>query len=363
MTLSSAARRELLDTIETQRFGCEMAGSPLYASMLDVIAADVEADGPFAHLLEPVAERPFGDAVVLRLLAALHRLVLDGEAPDLAEHCPSSVGPDPGRPAVDLRTALLSTAERQADAIAAGVAEGVQTNEVGRSASLLGGYLEAARLGLPLRVLELGASAGLNLLFDRYRYVDRDGAFGPADSPLSFVHPWYFGAPDLDVPLVVAERMGCDPRPIDVTTHQGRQRLRSYVWPDQLERLARLDAALEVAVAEPPRVDRAGAAVWLPGQLRDPVPGRCTVVVHSIVLQYLSLPDRQQVLSEIDRAGERATPDAPLAWLRCEPGGDQAEVRITTWPDGVTHLLATSAYHGPPVVWRAPRGGAVRPVR
>ena len=70
--ISDAARRALLETIETQRFGCEMSGSDLYADILQITAAHVVDGGPIAEVLEPVAAAPFGDAVLLRFLAALH---------------------------------------------------------------------------------------------------------------------------------------------------------------------------------------------------------------------------------------------------------------------------------------------------
>ena len=348
MTLADAERATLLETIETQRFGCEMAGSPLYADVLGVVAKDVRNGGPIGRLLEPVAAAPFGDAVLLRLLAGLHLLVLEGRAPDLAAHFPSAGG-EPGR---RLARDVVATVEAHADELAVRLTQGVQTNEVGRSAALLGGYLEIARQGLPLRVLEVGASAGLNLAFDRYRYVSRDQAFGPVDSPLRFDRPWFIDAPDLAIPMEVAERRGCDVAPIRVDTEAGRQRLRSFVWPDQLDRLARLDGALAAIQGDAPVVDEATAPEWLAGQLAVERPGICTVVAHSIMFQYLSVAARAEMVSLIESAGERATAAAPVAWLRLEPGGDQAELRLTSWPGNESRVLATSSYHGPPVVWR-----------
>lgn len=360
MTLGPAERAALQETIETQRLGCELAGSDLYSDVLRAVGADVARAGPLADLLEPVARAPFGDAVLLRLLGALHLLVLDGRAPDLARHFPSAGG-DPGPGLAD---AVVAAAAEHATEIGSLLTQGVQTNEVGRSAALLGGYLELARLGLPLRILEVGASAGLNLLFDRYRYLTADGAtFGPEASPLVFDRPWFAAAPDLSVRLEVEERRGSDIAPISVATAEGRLRLRSFVWPDQPVRMARLDAALAVAQHDPPIVDAAPAPSWLRSQLEVGRPGCCTVVSHSIMFQYLSASARQEMLAIIDAAGQAATDGAPLGWLRLEPGGDQAELRLTVWPGGVSRVLATSAYHGPPVVWRVPPADVVRPTR
>jgi hypothetical protein len=224
--------------------------------------------------------------------------------------------------------------------------------------ALLGGYLELSRLGLPLRILEVGASAGLNLRFDRFRYEAADAAFGPADSPVRFVRPWAGRSPDLGLAVEVASRHGCDVDPVDPTTEEGRLWLRSFLWPDQPERRARLDGALDVAAEVPVVIDRADAVAWLRERLADPVHGQITVVTHSIVFQYLAPEDRKAFLSLLDGAGARATPAAPLAWLRMEPGGDRAETRLTTWPGGATHLLSSSAFHGPPVAW-SPEGPVV----
>ena len=89
--------------------------------------------------------------------------------------------------------------------------------------------------------------------------------------------------------------------------------------------------------------------------LSEPATGVTTVVVHSIMFQYLSIDGRRDLLDTIDAASRRASPDAPLAWLRMEPGGEHAEIRLTIWPGGVTRLLATSSYHGPPIRWMGDR--------
>jgi hypothetical protein len=328
------------------------ATSPLYAAVLDAVIEDVIAGGGCRAVLEPHRDDPFGSAVGLRFLAAVHRLVLAGRAPALAAHYPT-MGGRPGGPA-EIGAAFVAAVTTHAEEIGLGVAVPVQTNEPGRSASLLGGFLAVAQATrLPLRVLELGASAGLNLRWDHFGYECAGRRFGPSESPLQFREPFAGAAPDLSVAAPVAERRGCDPNPIDPSTGDGRALLRSFVWPDQRERLERLDAAIAVAATVPVTVDRASAGPWLDDRLARPVLGTATVVVHSVMMQYLTEAERTQVHDRLGRAGERAAPRAPLAWLRMEPAGPIAEVRLTTWPGGRTRLLATSTFHGPPITWRA----------
>jgi hypothetical protein len=133
--------------------------------------------------------------------------------------------------------------------------------------------------------------------------------------------------------------------------------LRSFVWADQLARFAALDAALAVAATTPAHVDRADAAEWLEERLgeRPHDDGVATVVYHSVVWQYLPRGTQERMRATFDAAGARATRDAPLAWLRMEPGEDPqraAEIRLRVWPGGDDRLVARSGFHGRPVRYR-----------
>lgn len=349
----------LTEVLALQRSACERAGSELYATIIGAMADDVRAGGVCAQILRPWADNAMADAIPLRFLAAVHELVLTGEAPELAVHYPSAGGTDGSDPV----PAFLAAVESHRDRIEASMDLGVQTNEVGRATSLFGGFHAVARrTGLPLRQLEVGASAGLLLRWDHYGYRARTGEGGAlrwgADDGLVFDDPWTGPAPVVAEDLVVAERRGCDHAPIDPTTEAGAIRLRSFLWPDQVDRRARLDVAIEIARRHPVAVDASDAADWLELQLSEPRPGLATVVHHSIVLQYLSRDTFQRLRAAIEAAGERATPDAPVHWLRMEPAGDVADVRMSSWPgargdDHDEELLATTGYHGPPVTWLA----------
>lgn len=341
----------VLDVLAFQASECRRAGSALYEAILDGVAADLRAGGVSARLLEGREDDPFGSALALRLLGAVHRIVLEGRAPALAAIYPS-VGGTVG--AGDAAPAFLAALREHEDEVARRLADGVQTNEVGRSAVLIGGHATIAeRTGLPLRVLEVGASAGLNLRFDHFAYDTGRQVLGPPDSPVRFSGIWIGEPPRLPPRVEVAERRGCDRNPLDATTEDGRLTLLSYVWPDQLERIARLEAAIEVARRVPVTVDPGDAATWAEAQLAQPVAGVATVVVHSIVLQYLPPERRRRFRAVMEAAGAAATAAAPLAWLRMEPAGERAELRLTSWPSGREELLASAGYHGQPIWWGA----------
>ena len=342
------------DNLRLQAVGCDMLGSPFYARLLERMVDDLEAGGPTAMLLAPYADASFEVVVPLRVLGRVHRLVLDGDAPELATHFPSTDGDgDAGAAWPVFRDVLAANV----DQIAAGMSQEPQTNEVGRSAALVGGFLTvAAETGLPLRIRELGASAGLNLRFDHFFFSCAGRSYGDPASPVRFEDVWNGGCPPLDVPAVVADRRGCDRHPIDPTTHDGQLTLLSYVWPDQRERFPLLRAAFEVAMRVPATVDAASAADWLARELATPAPGLATVVYHSVFWSYLDDDQRAEIRGLIEEAGGRATDDAPLAWLKFETpeaGEIPFAVRLTVWPGGEERLLARAHPHVGPVDWVA----------
>jgi hypothetical protein len=151
----------------------------------------------------------------------------------------------------------------------------------------------------------------------------------------------------------VVERRGCDVAPIDATSAAGRLTLLSFVWPDQTARFRRLDAALAIAAGWPVAVDAEDAGTWVERQLAHDRRAEVTVVFHSIVLQYLPTASRRRMVAALESAGQRASARAPLGWLRMEPAGWRADLRLTTWPGGETTVLAEVGYHGEPVRWLA----------
>jgi len=338
-------REVLAGWLRFQAKGCAELGSPFYAELLESAAADLDADGPVFDALTGFETESEWSALPLRLMGGVHRLVLQGALPPLEPHYPSVGGDgDAGAAWPAFRDALREHRQE----IRQLVARGCQTNEVGRSAALLGGFLEVAhRTRLPLRILEIGASAGLNLRWDSYRYESDQGGWGDESSPVRFVH-FFEVAPPLDRTAEVVERNGCDLEPIDPTSEDGALSLRSFIWADQLGRLSRLDGAIEVARAMPLNVERMDAVTFLERELDQRRPDLATVVYHSVFVQYLNEGSRRRLTAAIDQAVSRATPDAPVYHLRMEP--DQASTFQIKLGD---ELLATCKAHGAGVRWLA----------
>jgi hypothetical protein len=343
-------RGTVLASFEKQIGWCEALGSPFSAGVLGVLAADIAAGGIGADLVGGWQGDPLADALPLRLLGALHALVLTGQAPALALCYP----PHDSLCAEVLAEAALDASRAHRDFVADFIASPPQTNEVGRSGVLLGGFLtiaDAARL--PLRLLEIGASAGLNLIWDRYRYDLGGAVWGDPASPVRLVPRWTGALPPMGGPLSVASRAACDIAPIDLEDDAARLRLRAYVWADQPERLARLDGAMALARADGHRVAQADAAHWVDDRLCEAAPGYATVLYHSIMWQYMPAASREAIAAAVQAAGARATLEAPFAWLRFEPSALDVppELRLTLWPGAREQTLARAHPHGSTVTW------------
>ncbi|MHB1784774.1 MAG: DUF2332 domain-containing protein [Acidimicrobiales bacterium] len=338
--------------MRTQARACRLLGSNLYAELMERAASELETGDVLIQLLGDHVGDAGESALALRLFGGAHRLAWEGLAPALASHYPSTGGDNDVDGAWH---ALVALAQEQGDYLIKALDGAPQTNEVGRSAGLMAGFQRiAARTGLPLRILEVGASAGLNLRWDHFRYQTGEHPWGDPTSPVVFPPEWFAGQAR-STPwgtVTVAERRGCDISPIDPNDEDGRLTLRSYLWPDQTERLARLNGALDVASRVPAEVERADAGTWLAEQLDRSATGTATVVFHSIFIQYLAPDERSRLINVIKNAGQAAGPEAPLAWLRLEPAGAQAEVSVTAWPgDGSPFTIASAGFHGPPIAF------------
>lgn len=338
---------------------CERSGAPFSAHVLRAMAADIEAGGLFADLCQPWADATpqmmFADALPLRPLAGLHALALMGTDEGWTRAYQTLHA--------DALAALLPKVAKAGQGVLARyMTSPPQTNEVRRSLCLVGGFLSVAKeTGLPLRCLELGASAGLNMNWDRFGYAFGGRAtWGDHDSPLQLSGEWSGGAPPLDADVRVVSRDACDQSPIDVTDPDQALRLRSYIWAEQSDRLERLGAAITIKRATGGVPERADAADWAEAHAR-PERGVATVVYHSSFMPYPPKHVQARIKAALEAAGAAARAEAPFAWLSKEPDREHPlrhdEVLLRLWrggeDDGAVRRLAVVHPHGSTVEWLA----------
>ncbi|HSG89605.1 MAG TPA: DUF2332 domain-containing protein [Pseudomonadales bacterium] len=347
---------DIVDAFRDQAQACRALDSPWTARVLELLILDLEDGGPCAALLADWKTPPRESALALRVAGAINALVLAGRAPRLAPAHPLSAnGGAPPDDAV-LLAALRITVQMERDYIAAFIAHAVQTNEVQRSAILTPGFLTlVARNDLPLSLLEIGASGGLNQFWDRYAYRFGEQRWGPDDAALVLTPGWSGPACPMPDRVEVLERRAVDIHPLDFRDDEVVQRGMAFIWPDQPQRLDNFRAAVDVLRASTQHVEQGDAGAWLTEALSAPLSRATTVIFHSVMWQYLSAESRAAVTAAIHAAGVAATPRAPLAWLRFEPRSDLVRFELT---------LEVFTGAGPAVrerlAWAHPHGASIR---
>ncbi len=337
-----------------QSFYCSRMAAPIYAHLCMVIADRLQPDSAVGRRVLGWPGEPTRDAAPLRLIGGLHALVRAGLDADLASVFSGAVVED------DAIATILSRTLARHDAWLLPWLDGPpQTNEPGRSAALMVGLLAVAQaLGPRLELLEIGSSAGLNLLIGRYRFDLGGTMIGPADAPVT-IRPDWRGSPPAPVPLEIVSVRGCDIQPLDATDPVVAARLAAYVWAEAPERQARLGAAIAMLRGRGVRLDRADAADWVEARLAEAQPaGVARVLMHSVVWQYLPAAGAARIRAAMMAAGERATAERPLAWVMMEPDRATARqlVRVRHWPGGDETVVASAHAHAAWVEGGAPAG-------
>ena len=328
-----------------QQHYCDRNAAPIYARMCAAVAAGITRDSAIGVRVLDWPGEPTRDALPLRLFGGLHALVLAGQDAGLAEVYAGRVT-DPG----EISATLERVFAEHAAALLPWLNGPPQTNEPGRSGALMLGLIALAqRHGPKIELLEIGSSAGLNLLIDRYRFDLGGTPYGPADSPVT-IRPAWTGPPAPSVPLDIVSVRGCDINPIDATDPAVAARLAAYVWPDTPERLARVRTAIAMLGTRGVDLVRADAADWVEARLAEPqAAGVTRVLMHSVVWQYLPESVAERIRAAMAAAGARATADRPLGWVMMEPDrsvGHQ-NIRARSWPgDGTWEMVATAHAHG-----------------
>lgn len=282
-------------------------GSPLYQRLSLGMADDPD-------IQRLAAKRKKGQPRANLILAAVHYLLLNGSRDELAEYYPSLGG---ARPADEHAYPLFAAFCRAHEAEIVDIVSSrvTNTNEVGRSALLAPAFDIAAKLaGAPLGLIEIGSSAGLNLNFDRYGYRYLYAAGTPKlerwlDSNLVLECTLKgAGVPLLgDGPAPVGSRIGLELQPIDASRAEERLWLKALVWPERLDRLAKLDRALWIAEAHPPNIWGGDAVLHLADALAAVPMDQVPCVYHTVMVYQLSR-EQVQAIHQTVMAASRTRP-------------------------------------------------------
>jgi hypothetical protein len=270
----------VLHSFSRQAEACRRVGSPFTAAVCDTIAEHLPSasQAPLRRMRAWLGD-PQADALALRLCAGLHFLVLTGADEALvAAYAVRETD----------RRALWSVLEpvlvRHGEMLSSWLDSAPQTNEVARSAIIMPALLVLARrYQIPLALFEIGASAGLNLIPERYHYRYGSVTWGDPGARVRLAPELRGAVPDLRGDLIIVERAGCDRAPVDLKDPAARLRLQAYVWADQHERLERCRTAIDLARTAAVRVERGDAAEFVERVLTQPLRGVVTVILHSIL--------------------------------------------------------------------------------
>jgi hypothetical protein len=340
---------------------------PLYRD----IAAAVATDGP---LLERLVALPVDAHQPNVLMGAVHDLLL--REPDLPLAAVYRDEPLAASAPASAPPAFLALChDRWAELEPVCRVNRTQTNEVGRTA-LIGLALSHLhrRHGKPLHLIDVGASAGLNLRLDTYRLdYGSAGATGPADSPVVVRCDLRGAAPEVAAALPpITGRIGLDRAPIDLRDAERARWLVACTWPGT-GRLARQAAAIDAARLDPPTVVEGDAVESLLGLLAGASDDALPVVTTTWVLAYFSKDDRARFQQVLLRSGR----DRPVAWVSAEwptvvaglppvlvaqpapPPGIDVMGLLTFAGDGepTSEVLGLAHPHGAWLEWHAARTG------
>ncbi len=332
---------------------CSAMGALVTARIAGALADALDRASETGRRVLDWRGEPVADALALRLIGGLHALHRAGVDDALSAVFAGTTADHHAVVAVLAETLVAHDA-----AVRPWLDGPPQTNEPGRSAGLMTGLLHLAqRHGRRLELLEIGSSAGLNLVMDRFGFDLGGVRVGPAGAALT-IRPEWRGPPPPGVPLAIEQLRGVDIAPVDPTDSAAAARLAAYVWVDNVERQARLATAIDMVRAHGIVLDRGDAADWVEARLAERQDrGVMRVLMHSVVWQYLPPATQIRIREAMAAAGARATPDRPFGWVMMEPNRDlhRHEIRVRGWPsDRPMELVAFTHAHGAWVEGLAP---------
>jgi len=322
--------------------------SPLYAHLAQVAATD-------ADLLGLVRDADRATQVSNLLFGAVHFLLLSGIQHLLAAFYTSLTStPRPPHAAAPYFRAFCG--EHAAAIMQLVTTRRVQTNEVQRCTGLLPAFHLVAQQypDRPLALVEIGASAGLHLLWDRYRYdYGSLGQTGDLHSPVQLTCA-VTGPHTPSIPAQVpriASRIGIDLLPVDINDEAATRWVRALIWPEQMDRAHLFTHALRVAQHHPPHVLTGDAADRLPAVLAALPQDAIACVYHSYTLNQCPPTVRECILERLQAyAATRSLVRVSLEWY-----GNQAQpqLELVTYADTTEQptLLAYCESHGRAIEW------------
>ena len=330
----------MTDTLARQAQVVRALGSTFVAAVLEAGERQLHRAPLTARLIDDWPGDPAADALAMRFNGALHALARRGDRPALSALYATRAG--------DFDRAIGDVLSDADGFVADWMREPPQTNEVARSAAIMAALMTLrADVDRPVELLELGASAGLNLNLGHYAFDLGGVRVGRADSLVRITPEWR-GPPPLARPVEIVGARGVDLRPLSVTDPSAQERLMAYVWADQPDRARRLHHALAIGHAHPPMLSRGDIADWLPRELARPArPGVCRVVFHAMSQQYWGAATRATVAAAL------AAADTPIARIGFEwtDARDAVHLTLTTYPDGRARHLATCHAYGHWIEW------------
>ncbi|HEY2071304.1 MAG TPA: DUF2332 domain-containing protein [Rhizomicrobium sp.] len=331
---------------------CERSNAPLYVQIIRGVSKD-DALKEMASHVKP------GQPPANMLLASVHYLLLRGADHPLRALYPNLNGGH-SRPEEDAFPLFQDFVAQHRTELEPLIASGVtNTNEVARCSSLHAGFRAVAQdAGEPLHLIEIGPSAGLNTIWDRYavRYTHggKTHTVGPTDAPLTLDcelrgdHLPPFGPTPK-----VASRVGLELNPVDLTDPHWRDWLRALVWPDQVARFARLEKAIGIYLQHKTEI-RAGSALdLLPDALARLPEDQPVCVYHTYVTYQFSEAMREALDAILTMAGLRR----PI-WRLSAEGSlariGEAPLALSRYHDGTkeTRPLALCHPHGAWLEWQ-----------
>ncbi|WP_017666046.1 DUF2332 family protein [Porphyrobacter sp. AAP82] len=344
--------------LEWQARHAEENGAPATARVIRALAGVRASDTATGRRIAGWQGLTLKDAMPLRIAGGFHHLLLTGADARLAAVYSGDITDQD-----EVDALVLDLAQRFDARLLPWLDGPPQTNEAGRSASIMAGLLWLAQRVRVTRfdLFELGASAGVNTMLDRYFFRLGDTEVGPCASPMRIVPEWKGAAPPAPpADFAITGVKGCDIAPIDLADPAAALRLKAYVWPDAAMRMARIDAAIALAARQPPALVAADAGDFAAAMLVRPrEPGTARVMFHSIMWQYMPAATQSGITAAFAAEGAAATPETPLGWIALEtdPATFRHELRVRLWDGaehhGEEHLLSHAHPHGAWVEWLA----------